>query len=218
MGLTARDIMMPLSQCVAQSDTLVEASRHLAESHFVPLPIVGDGQLMGLLKNAHLVAAIAEGRDLAETRVADVTRIKEGEFSANGASIPADSTLNAVRQAMTERQVGQVLVMEGDEPIGVVTHADMRSYAEKAPDGLPMPPPRLLRMVIGGGGDALERRVLPKAFYESGARVAGRIEAILRRRDLDLAQFDAILEFGCGCGRIIRHWKDLDNARLYGAD
>lgn len=218
--LTAREIMTPLSECVSQSDTLLEASRRLAQSHFVPLPIVADGQLMGLLKSAHLVATVARGRDVAETRVADVTPIREGEFAGNGAFIPAASTIDAVRQAMTSHQVGQILVREGDEVIGVVTLEDMRSFTEKAPDGLPMPPPRLLRMVMGDfvESDALLRRSLPSAFYESGARIAGRIDAILRQRDRDLAQFDAILDFGCGCGRIIRHWKDLDIPTLYGAD
>lgn len=218
MDLTARDIMMPLSECVAQNDTLLEASRRLAESHFVPLPIVGDGQLLGLLKSAHLVAAVAEGRDFADTRIADISPIREGEFSANEASIPADATLDAVRHAMTEHQIGQVLVREGDEPTGVVTDAEMRSYTERAPDDLPIPPPELLRMVMGGGGNALWRRAVPRAFYESGARVAGRIETILRRRDLDLAEVDAVLDFGCGCGRITRHWKDLEIPRLVGAD
>jgi SAM-dependent methyltransferase len=30
--------------------------------------------------------------------------------------------------------------------------------------------------------------------------------------------FEAILDFGCGCGRVIRQWKDLKGPALYGSD
>ena len=33
-----------------------------------------------------------------------------------------------------------------------------------------------------------------------------------------MQQFRAVLDFGCGCGRIIRHWKDLKGPVIYGSD
>ena len=33
-----------------------------------------------------------------------------------------------------------------------------------------------------------------------------------------IEQFGSMLDFGCGCGRMIRHWHDLPRRRLHGCD
>lgn len=77
-----------------------------------------------------------------------------------------------------------------------------------ATDGLPIPPPYLITLVAGNADI--------DAFLESGALTAGAIHDTLRKNGLDIEQFEKILDFGCGCGRVIRYWKG--HSGLYGSD
>jgi SAM-dependent methyltransferase len=81
---------------------------------------------------------------------------------------------------------------------------------ELLPDGLPTPPPQLMFLVYGG----FDRN----GFYNEGALGAECIKSILEKNGLDINAFGAILDFGCGCGRILRHWKTLSGPRIYGSD
>jgi SAM-dependent methyltransferase len=76
-------------------------------------------------------------------------------------------------------------------------------------DGLPVPPARL-RVTVAGTPDSAW-------FLESGRLTAGAIRSALERREVEVGQVDAILDFGCGCGRVMRQWAGLP-ARLAGSD
>jgi SAM-dependent methyltransferase len=77
-------------------------------------------------------------------------------------------------------------------------------------DGLPMPSPHLVYLITG--------QFDAEAFYRNGALGAKCIEEVLRKNGLDIHQFGSILDFGCGCGRVIRHWQKLTKSKLYGID
>jgi SAM-dependent methyltransferase len=77
------------------------------------------------------------------------------------------------------------------------------------PDGLPLPPPWLMVRVAGTGDAAW--------FVESGRLAEESIRAALGRAGAPLGSLDAILDFGCGSGRVLRRWRDLD-ARVCGSD
>ncbi len=79
-----------------------------------------------------------------------------------------------------------------------------------APDGLPLPPPRMINLVAG--------HFNVKEFYENGLLGANCIRNILKKNNLDMEGFSSILDFGCGCGRIIRHWKSLRDPNVCGCD
>jgi SAM-dependent methyltransferase len=80
-----------------------------------------------------------------------------------------------------------------------------------APDGLPIPPAYLLWLVVGSSD--------VQAFLDSGAVHAQQvIRYTLERNALTLERLEPVLDFGCGCGRIMRYWKDLENLQLNGSD
>jgi 2-polyprenyl-3-methyl-5-hydroxy-6-metoxy-1,4-benzoquinol methylase len=88
-----------------------------------------------------------------------------------------------------------------------------RSFGAKAhatgPDGLPVPPPDLMMRVTGNTDLGW--------FIESGRLAEESMRAALWRAGASLDSLDAILDFGCGCGRVLRRWRNL-NARICGND
>jgi len=85
-----------------------------------------------------------------------------------------------------------------------------RFLDQPAPDGQPMPPPELVYLVTG--------QFDLEAFYDNGVLGAECIQAVLLRNGLDLNSVSAILDFGCGCGRVLRHWKRLRVPKIHGVD
>jgi SAM-dependent methyltransferase len=77
-------------------------------------------------------------------------------------------------------------------------------------DGLPVPPPHLIYL-IGGTTN-------PNAYLHGGMRVGRAIRDMLSRNGVDITALRAVLDFGCGCGRVVRQWKDLTRTRIHGTD
>ena len=85
-----------------------------------------------------------------------------------------------------------------------------RFYKQGAPDGLPLPSPKLIYSIMG--------RFEAELYWEQSVLGRQSITEILRKNPLELSGFSSILDFGCGCGRMMRQWKDLKNTELYGVD
>ena len=80
-----------------------------------------------------------------------------------------------------------------------------------ATDRLPLPPP-LLRVQVSGDPD-------PDDFLRSGREGALVLrETLLRHAPQGIEGLDAILDFGCGCGRVARHWATLERPEVHGCD
>ncbi|MCC7358206.1 MAG: class I SAM-dependent methyltransferase [Anaerolineales bacterium] len=81
---------------------------------------------------------------------------------------------------------------------------------ERASGRPPLPAPRLMSFVTGTTDF--------NWFLLSGRQGALSIEAILQKNKLALPRFSAVLDFGCGIGRVIRHFNRLRGPRLFGCD
>ena len=84
-----------------------------------------------------------------------------------------------------------------------------RRFLAAAPQAIPIPPARL-RILVAASPDIAW-------FIESGRRGADSIRGALERNGLSLAAATPLLDFGCGCGRVTRHFAALGDA-VYGAD
>jgi SAM-dependent methyltransferase len=76
--------------------------------------------------------------------------------------------------------------------------------------GLPVPPARLRTQVAGTPG--LEW------FLESGRQQAEIIRSAAERHGAPLEGARRMLDFGCGCGRVLRHWAELEGPEIHGSD
>ena len=77
-------------------------------------------------------------------------------------------------------------------------------------DRLPVPPGFLVSLVAGTPDIGW--------FFTSGRLAAESIDQILKHNGIHMNQLHYILDFGCGCGRVIRHLRALTGGKLYGSD
>jgi CBS domain-containing protein len=109
---------------VAYRDTpLPEAARLMRERHVGSLVIVlerlGQRFPVGILTDRDIVVrAVAEGRDLAGTKVADICSQELTTLS------PTDSVEDAVR-LMRDKAIRRLPVVEGGKPVGIVSIGDL---------------------------------------------------------------------------------------------
>jgi len=79
-----------------------------------------------------------------------------------------------------------------------------------APDNLPLPPARLVFLV---------HFVYDiQTYYELGVLVYSCIADVLKTNGFEPERFQSVLDFGCGCARLLRHWKRVEGQKLYGVD
>jgi SAM-dependent methyltransferase len=76
---------------------------------------------------------------------------------------------------------------------------------------LPLPPDHLQARQVGSAWG--------EAFYREGRVILGQLEAAFAQAGLPLGQARSILDFGCGCGRVLAGFADLPHAgTLWGCD
>jgi SAM-dependent methyltransferase len=86
-----------------------------------------------------------------------------------------------------------------------------RFRSEPQRDGGVAIPPASLRFAVAGTA-----RV--EWFLESGRATVDAMVDLLARHGVDPAGVHPVLDFGCGCGRVLRHCRDVGMGDLYGTD
>ena len=93
-----------------------------------------------------------------------------------------------------------------------VLAATWRDWLDRrAGDPVPLPP-AILRYRVHGGLDK-------ESFLQVGERLAQNIRDLLAGVGCEIGDFEHILDFGCGCGRVIRNFQDTpETCHFYGTD
>jgi SAM-dependent methyltransferase len=93
-------------------------------------------------------------------------------------------------------------------PASMIVNANHRRRG--APDHLPIPPSDLIFLVAGTASISW--------FLRGGTLAMTSIVDILGRHGVDITGLDAMLDFGCGCGRVLRNWHALPHTEIHGTD
>lgn len=72
-------------------------------------------------------------------------------------------------------------------------------------------PPRKLMFLVAGHHDVRE-------FLRSGRATNEAIRRLLNKHGVKIEQLDSVLDFGCGVGRIMRHWNTTQGPKWHGTD
>src|SRR3546814_8742323 len=62
--------------------------------------------------------------------------------------------------------------------------------------------------------DDLRIQARPETYFGSGFLDAWTVLTMLDACSFDLGSLRSVLEFGCGTGRVIRHFRNMDGVRL----
>jgi SAM-dependent methyltransferase len=95
--------------------------------------------------------------------------------------------------------------------LALAAKADLAERRNGDASGLPVPPARLRAQVGPAHADVA-------FFLRSGRSQADLIRGLVREGGSSVEDLEAILDFGCGCGRVLRHWGELPRTRVFGCD
>jgi CBS domain-containing protein len=120
MAKTARDVMSGGVECVGENDSVLDASKRLAELDVGSMPICGeDDRLKGMLTDRDIVVKVlAQGKD-----PADVTAGELGE--GKPVTIGADDSVDEALRTMKDHKVRRLPVIDGHDLVGIVSIADL---------------------------------------------------------------------------------------------
>jgi CBS domain-containing protein len=118
--MTPEPVTLPLDA------PLTEAARLMRDNEISGVLVTQDGRLCGLLTDRDIVVrAVAEGRDLTGTRLADIC-------SAGLVTVSPDDEADAALQLMLDQAVGRLPVVEDGRPVGIVSIGDLAPERDAA--------------------------------------------------------------------------------------
>jgi SAM-dependent methyltransferase len=177
--------------------------------------VEGDGSPQGRLARALQLALPATARFLVAGPEQDVlSRLEEARAEGvhylvlprAGEGPPAAGVEEATR-------AGYRLVVD-DDVCAIVALQPAVEPGGPARDGLPFPPPEHIGLTMG----IFDVPGMYEGYVKTGADDAQAIREAVRKTGSGVRRLDAMLEFGCGCARVLRHWSYLRDTRIHGSD
>jgi len=141
---TARDIMSEDPVTVGPDVPVTEAARIMVDRHIGGLPVIREGELVGLVTEGDLImgdvrlqfptyihllgglimyppATAKFEHELKKAVAATVADV----MTEDPVTVQADSTVEDVATLMVEREVSHVPVLDDDQLVGIITKADI---------------------------------------------------------------------------------------------
>ena len=128
---TVREAMHQGCECIGENQTLVDATKRMAQLDVGVLPICGDDdRLKGMLTDRDIVVkGLAQGRDPATTTCGELA---QGTVHWIG----ADASLDEALSIMREHAVKRLCVMDDSKRLsGIITEADVATHAPEGKTG-----------------------------------------------------------------------------------
>ncbi|MBN2404458.1 MAG: CBS domain-containing protein [Coriobacteriia bacterium] len=142
--LTARDIMTPDPVTVSTSMTVKDAARAMVEKKVGALPVVDEGELVGIVSESDLIMQDVKMEFPTYIHLLDglimyppaTARFESELKKAVGATVgdvmtekpivvQVDTTVEDVATLMVDREVSRVPVLDGETLVGIVSKSDI---------------------------------------------------------------------------------------------
>ena len=120
MAKTAREVMSGDCECVGENETVLDASKKMADLGVGSLPICGeDDRLKGMVTDRDIVVkVIAKGSDPSQVTAGDLAQGKP-------VTIGADDSAEEALSVMSQHRVRRLPVIDGHDLVGIVSQADL---------------------------------------------------------------------------------------------
>ena len=121
-GPTVSDVMTKDPESVETGDSIEDAAKKMKENDTGALLVVDGDELKGIVTDRDIVVnAIAEGNS--DAKVEDV-------FTSDPATVNADDDIQSAIDAMREKKVRRLPVVDDDKPVGIVSLGDLAVEAD----------------------------------------------------------------------------------------
>jgi CBS domain-containing protein len=124
-----REAMTPSPRTVDANASVVDAARLMASEDVGSLPVVDDGNLVGMVTDRDLVLhVLAKDVDPHQTTVATVC-------TENPVVVGPEDSLDEALQRMAQEKIRRLPVVEDQRVVGILAQADVSRAAEPAATG-----------------------------------------------------------------------------------
>jgi CBS domain-containing protein len=119
MSILVRHAMTEAPQTISADMTAEDAAGMMKSEDVGALPVVKDGELLGIVTDRDLVTRVlAERKEPRQVRVGDIA-------TKSPVTVTPDMKLSEARELMEEHKVRRLLVMKGDELVGILSIGDV---------------------------------------------------------------------------------------------
>jgi CBS domain-containing protein len=125
MAQKIRDVMTANPATIPASSAVVEAARAMRDRDIGDVVVLQDDRVCGIVTDRDIVVrGIAQGRDPAQTKLADICSRDLVTVSPN------DDVADAVR-LMKEKAIRRLPVVENGRPVGIVSIGDLATEQDR---------------------------------------------------------------------------------------
>jgi CBS domain-containing protein len=119
MTQSIRSLMTADPMTMSATSSVVEAASGMRDANIGDIIVLDGDRICGILTDRDIIVrAVAEGRDLASTKLADICSQELTTLA------PTDSVEDAVR-LMRDKAIRRLPVVEGGKPVGIVSIGDL---------------------------------------------------------------------------------------------
>jgi CBS domain-containing protein len=119
MAQTVRDVMTGNVVTLPRTAPLRDAARRMKENDIGDVIVMNDGTMCGVVTDRDIVVrAIAEGKDPDSAKLEEIC-------SHDVVTVSPDDPVDRAVQLMRQRAIRRLPVVEGDQPIGVISIGDL---------------------------------------------------------------------------------------------
>jgi CBS domain-containing protein len=115
-----RDQMTPKVVTIEPSASVVDAAKKMIQQEKGPLPVVEGSKAVAMVTDRDIIArVVAQGKDANSLTVRDIA-------TTDLATVSPDADVSEARRLMAQRELDRILVVEGDNLVGIISEADIR--------------------------------------------------------------------------------------------